>query len=172
LTLLLVSSAFSSPAVEGAPNARDLKVVKAAPHFPVRCTTVLTTHDVSKIVRRHVVTGRSSDVDPHTSLCYYGSWPGSTEDLAVSVDAYSPVYKVLEKDYTFHRIKALGGFGSRVAVDTTQPNIVEVVGLYGSWYLDVKAYAEDSANAYKTSQVMALAQRAYENATHARSGHR
>jgi hypothetical protein len=169
LGILLFGSAIAVPSAAAAPSARVVKSTNAKLHFPVRCATILTRRDISKIVKRTAVTGRSSDVDPHTTLCYYGTFPHSTDDLSVTVDAFSPAYLALQKGSPVHKIKALGTFGNRIAqVNSSQ--VDEVIAFFGSWYLAVKGYANGATLAYTPTQVMALARLAYVNVTNRRSG--
>jgi hypothetical protein len=169
LGLLLLGTAITVASAAAAPRARVVTSTTAKLHFPVRCGTVLTPRDISKIVKRTVITGRSSDVDPHTTLCYYGTFPHSTDDLSVTVDAFSPAYLALQAGYPVHKVKALGAFGNRIAeVNSSQDD--EVIAFYGSWYLAVKGYADGATMAYTPSQVMALAQLAYANVTSRRTG--
>jgi hypothetical protein len=159
------------PVAAGAPSARVVTSTKVKLRFPVPCKTVLTTRDVAKIVKRHVVIGRTTDVDPRISICYYGTFPHSTDDLSVTVDARSPTYTTLKEDYPPQKMPALGNFGSSLAVATSKQD-TEVIGFYGSWDLDVKAYPSGASKTYTTSQVMALAQRAYLNVARRRGvGH-
>ena len=133
--LLLAGALVTLPATAEAHSARLVKATQSALHFPVSCRSIITPSEISTILKRKVLTGISSDVDPRTSLCYFDTLAGTSNDLSVSVDAFSSVYTILRKDYPSHKVANLGN----VATVTTKQD-VEVIGFYGSWYLDVKAY--------------------------------
>lgn len=168
---LLLLAAVNAPAPAGASRTHAPRSTKAGPRFPLACNTILTPRAIAKIVKRHVVPGRTSDVDPHTSLCYYGTYPHATDDLSVTVDAFSPAYTAMKEAYPLHKVEALGAFGNNIAVVSSKQD-TEVVALYGSWFLDVKGFAGSATQTFKPSQVMAIARRAYMNVIRPRSGNR
>ena len=164
-SLLTVGAFAGVPAPLRSSGVTLVRASSATPHFPLYCRTIITTSQISRILRRRVTTGRVNDLDPKSSTCWFSTFAKAQGDLYVEVDAYPTDYSALKKKYPGHEIATLNGLGTHVAVITGK-NQARVVAFFGSWLLDVAGGTNKSTHVYKAPQILAIAARAYKSIVH------
>jgi len=157
-TLVLLSSLAVVPAATAGASPDVLTSSHAAPHFPLHCTTLITSRQISAILKRHVTTGRGNDLDPQSSRCFFDTFAGASNDVLVEVDAYPSDLATIRKEYPGREVSTLNGLGTHVAV-ITGTHVARVIAIFGKWYLEVSGGTPISTHSYKATQMLAVAQR-------------
>jgi hypothetical protein len=165
--LSLVGSAVVVSEGVASGSAAVLTSSSAPPHFPLHCSTIITRGQVSIILKRHVTTGRTNDLDPQSSTCFFDTFAAATNDVSVEVDATPFDVKSMSKKYPGHEVATLDGLGQHVAVITGM-HVAQVIAIFSTWYMKVSGGTTISTHSYKPSQMLAVAQRAYQNLAHAK----
>jgi hypothetical protein len=161
-TLVLLSSLAVVPAATAWASSEVLASSQATPHFPLRCTTLITSGQISTILKRHVTTGRGNDLDAQSSRCFFDTFAGSSNDVLVEVDAYPSDLATTKKHYPGREVSTLNGLGTHVAV-VTGMHVAQVFAIFGSWYLEVAGGTPISTHSYKATQMLAIAQRVHQD---------
>jgi hypothetical protein len=115
----------------------------------------MTAAEVSQLTDRSVTVGSPNQADGSGNLCNFDSFHNDENDLYVIIDTGpDPTSSV--------PATGLSGLGSHVQISASEYG-ARVEAYFGTWSLDVNQEGNNTAQAYTTAQVEAIARQAYKN---------